>query len=337
MNSTAVDNIKPIAQEATKPEQSDAKRWLMFALKFAVSATLIYYLVSRANLPEIWKSVSSANLWLVIVSFLLHGIGYFSSSYRWKLLLKDQGFDVSVIYLLRSYAVAMFFNNLLPSTIGGDGYRAYDTAKCGVAKAKSFAIVIVERFLGMVALMVFAMLAFALATGIIAQTERLWVWASVIFILMLGGVWLLFFRKGEIGLPQKIFAIPGLSLVGKFIGKIGGAFAPFKGRTKVLGWTMLISLIFQLNVILHYYLISEALGLDITFDFFLVFIPISILIQTLPISINGIGVREGIYVSFLTEMLGKATIEQSLAFSWIAYGMILLLGVLGGVIYALRK
>lgn len=337
MTSTAVENIKPIARERSKPEQSDAKRWLMFVLKFAVSASLIYYLVSRANLPEIWKAVSSANLFLVIVSFLLHGIGYFASSYRWKLLLQDQGFDVSVMYLMRSYAVAMFFNNLLPSTIGGDGYRAYDTAKCGVPKAKSFAIVIVERFLGMVALMVFAMLAFALATGIIAQTDRLWVWSSVIFVVMLGGVWLLFFRKWEIGLPEKIIAIPGLSLVGKFISKIGGAFAPFKGRTRVLGWTVLISLVFQLNVILHYYLISEALGLDIAFNFFLVFIPISILIQTLPISINGIGVREGIYVSFLTEMLGKATIEQSLAFSWIAYGMILLLGVLGGVIYALRK
>jgi hypothetical protein len=95
--------------------------------------------------------------------------------------------------------------------------------------------------------------------------------------------------------------------------------------------------VFQLNVILHFYLISQALGLSIPFSYFLAFIPISILIQTLPVSINGIGVREGIYISFLTEMLGKATVEQSIAFSWIAYGMILLLGILGGVIYAFRK
>jgi len=309
----------------------------MIALKIAISAALIYYLLSQANLAAIWAAVTSASTTLIVLSFLLHGIGYFSSSYRWHLLLKDQGFDVPVRYLVRSYAVAMFFNNLLPSTIGGDGYRAYDTSKMGVPRAKALAIVIVERFLGMFALMIFAILAFALAAGMLSKTEGLWLWAVCIFAGMATGVWLLFFRGSSGELPAFVRRMPGGGILRKIFAKIQDAFAPFKGRRRVLAWTLAISMLFQLNVIFHYFLISEALGLNVGFHFYLVFIPLSIFIQTLPVSINGIGVREGIYVWFLTEMLGKATVEQSLAFAWIAYGMILLLGVFGGILYALRK
>jgi len=326
-------NIKTAPLEEKQPKS--AKNVIFTILKVMISAALIYYLVSRADVGKIWAAFTGANMSLIALSFMLHGIGYFSSSYRWHLLLKDQGWDIPVGYLVRSYAVAMFFNNLLPSTIGGDGYRAFDCAKAGVPKSKSLAIVLVERFLGMFALMMFAVVAFGLAAGMISRTEQLWIWAVAIFVVMSSGVWLLFFKGFDIGkLPVKL---PGASVINKVFGKIQDAFSPFKGRTRVLTWTMLISLGFQLNVIFHYYLISQALGLDIRFGYFLVFIPLSIFIQIIPISINGIGVREGIYVSFLTDMLGKASVEQSLAFSWIAYGMILLLGVLGGIIYATRK
>lgn len=333
----AIDDIAA-TPEAAQADGSTGKRVLMTAVKVAISAVLIYYLVRRAELSEIWVALNSANLGLVALSFMLHGIGYFASSHRWRLLLKDQQHDVPVLYLMRSYAVAMFFNNLLPSTIGGDGYRAYDTAKYGVPKATALATVIVERFLGMFALMIFAVVAFVLATSMISQTEGLWIWAAGICVVMAAGVWLIFFKgtSGD-GIREKIAKLPGGGILQKILAKIQDAFAPFEGRTAVLASTMVISLVFQLNVIFHYYLISEALGLNIEFNFFLVFIPISIFIQTLPISINGIGVREGIYVSFLTHMLGAATPAESIAFSWIAYGMILLLGILGGVIYAFRK
>jgi uncharacterized protein (TIRG00374 family) len=337
LQSASVDNVAGIPEELAAPRKKSAKARLLFLIKFVISASLIYYLLSKANLAEIWLAVENASLGLIFASFLLHGIGYYASSYRWQLLLRDQGYRVPVSYLVRSYAIAMFFNNLLPSTIGGDGYRAYDTARLDIPKGKALAIVIVERFLGLFALMIFAITAFIMAGGMIAQTENLWIWSVLIFLAMLAVVWGLFFRKSEFDWIAKLPRFPGAGIIIKFLTKIGDAFAPFKGRTGVLAVTLLISLGFQLNVIFHYYLIAQALNIDVGFSYFLVFIPISILIQTLPVSINGIGVREGIYVSFLTEMMGKATVEQSLAFSWIAYGMILLLGILGGVIYATRK
>ncbi|MFQ5709983.1 MAG: YbhN family protein, partial [bacterium] len=262
--------------------------------------------------------------------------GYFSSAYRWQLLIRAQGYEVSLGYLIRSYAVAMFFNNLLPSTIGGDGYRAYDTAKCNIPKLKALAVIVVERFLGMFALMAFAILALSLATELTTQIENLWIWSLLTFGAMLTVIWFIFFHSGKVPWLRKILDMPGMSLVNKQVMRITESFAPFRGKTKALAWSMALSLILQINVIFHYYLISEALGLSVPFVKFLVIIPLAMFIQMVPLSINGIGIRESFYVFFLTSIYG-APIAASLAFSWIAYGMILLLGVLGGVIYAFRK
>ncbi len=336
MKTAAVKNVEPNIEEEEQSQKRDSKSWLMMAIKIVISASLIIFLVNKTNLTEIWRSMKSANMLLIWLSFLLHGIGYFSSSYRWRLLLLAQGYDVSVGYLVRSYAVAMFFNNLLPSTIGGDGYRAYDTSKCNIPKLKALAIVIVERFLGLFALMVFAMLALALATELTTQIENLWIWSFLTFSAMLVAVWLIFFHSGKVPWLRKILNMPGMSIVNKLLMKITDSFAPFRRKTKALSWGLVLSLVLQINVIFHYYLISEALGLSIPFVKFLVIIPLSIFIQMVPVSINGIGLRESFYVFFLSTIYG-APIAAALAFSWIAYGMILLLGIFGGVIYAFRK
>ncbi len=323
--------LKPEPQGA-----SSAKSWLKTGIKVAVSASLIAYLLSQTELAAIGAAMKSANPWLIFLSFLLHGIGYFSSSYRWQLLLEAQGFRVPVMYLVRSYAIAMFFNNLLPSTIGGDGYRAYDTARCNIPNMKALAIVIVERFLGLFALMFFALLALALATELTTQIENLWLWSIVTFALMLAAVWLVFSRSARIPFADRLLKLPGMSLVDKLVRKITHAFEPFKGKTRALTWSMLLSLLLQFNVIFHYYLISEALGLSIPLVKFLVIIPLSMFVQMIPLSINGIGIRESFYVFFLSKIYG-VPIADALAFSWIAYGMVLALGILGGVIYVLRR
>ena len=334
MNTTPAETIQPIAHPAIAGAGS--KRWVLTGFKVLVSAFLIYYLVRQTELGKISAALASANLGLIALSFLLHGIGYFSSSYRWRILLRAQGFEVPVGYLVRSYAIAMFFNNLLPSTIGGDGYRAYDTSKRGIPKLRALAIVVVERFLGLFALLFFAIVALAVATELTTQIENLWVWSLLTLVFMAGIVWFIFFKGDGSLLPATVWRLPGMSLVKKQTAKMLDAFKPFQGKTTALAGAMVLSLLLQLNVIVHYYLISEALDLGIPLVKYLVIIPLSMFIQMVPISINGIGLRESFYVFFLTTIYG-APIAAALAFSWIAYGMILLLGILGGVIYAFRK
>jgi uncharacterized membrane protein YbhN (UPF0104 family) len=95
-----------------------------------------------------------------------------------------------------------------------------------------------------------------------------------------------------------------------------------------------LSLLLQMNVIVHFIIIALAMGLDIPIIAMFVIIPVATVVMMLPVSINGIGLREAVFVLFF-GMFGLAG-DQSIAFAWIAYGFVLAQGLLGGLVFAGR-
>jgi len=113
------------------------------------------------------------------------------------------------------------------------------------------------------------------------------------------------------------------------------AFLAFQGKTGVLIRALMWSVLLQANVVLHYYLISEALGLGIPPISFFLIVPLATFVMMLPISINGIGVRESTFVFFFGAFAVSSA--AAIAFSWIVYGMVVIQGLLGGIVYTLRR
>ena len=311
------------------------KKIAVTGFKFTVSVLLVYYVLSKTNLSQIWISVKGTNIVVLLLSFSLHAVGYYASAYRWKILLAAHNKKLSVSYLVQSYAVAMYFNNILPSTIGGDIVRAYDTWRAGFPKGKSITVVIVERFLGLLALIVFAVVAIFIATDITEKIPNLSYWVITVFVLMVLMTVFVFVNQKVITKIGKIFELPGLKLFWKLGKKFADAFKEFRGKNKHLFWAIVLSLVLQINVIVHYWLISEALGMNIPLIKFLFVIPIALFVMMVPVSINAIGLREYLFLFFLVPY--GATAAECVAFSWLAYGMILLLGLFGGVILSFRK
>ena len=100
---------------------------------------------------------------------------------------------------------------------------------------------------------------------------------------------------------------------------------------KVLFWGVIL----QLNVIIHYYLIGLALGLSIPFIDYFFIISILLIVLSIPASINGLGVREGVLIKFFSFY--KLTDAMAISFSFIDVIFNLILGVIGGIIYVMRK
>ena len=96
---------------------------------------------------------------------------------------------------------------------------------------------------------------------------------------MAAGVYMIFFHSGKAPFLRKILDLPAMAIINKQVMKITDSFASFRGKTRALTWGMALSLLLQFNVIFHYYLISEALGLSIPLVKFLVIIPLSMFIQ----------------------------------------------------------
>lgn len=304
-------------------------------LKILISTVLIYWILRGTNFKEIFLAIGSANFFLVAVSFSLHFIGFYVSAIRWKLLLQAQGVETKIGYLIKSYIVSTFFNNLLPSIIGGDTIRAYDSYKAGKSKSGAVAVVFVDRFLGLFALMVFALITVFLASDITSRIPYLFLWVVLGFLLMALVIWIIFFpSKKLLGFVSKI-KIPFSAKLQRILEKIIEAFWTFKGQKKVLFKALGLSFILHANVITYYFVISASLNFSVPYYYFFLIVPLSIFIMMLPISINGIGLRENTFFFFLSVF--AVSKPEAIAFAWIEYGMIITLGVIGGIVYALRK
>jgi uncharacterized protein (TIRG00374 family) len=311
------------------------RRLVITAAKLLVSTTLIVWLLRRTDVGEILTAVGSADIGLLFLAYLMVILGHFFSVFRWRTLLHAQGYDASVWYLLKGFLVAMFFNNFLPSTIGGDVSRAYDSWKVGRSKGKALAVVFVDRFLGLFALLVLALIAVSLSNDVAAGLPLLQVWLVPAGLAMATVIWFIFAPNQQLASFIKRAAFSVSQRAGNFVDKGLSAFFSLEGKKGALLKALLLSLLLQLNVVLHYYVIAEALGLGVPLlDFFLL-VPVSALIMIIPISINGIGIRENVF-AFLLGGVGVAT-SDSVALAWIAYGFAVVQGTIGGIIYDLRR
>ena len=318
-------------QQGMISSASTPRRGLVVCIKVVISALLLTIVLRSANLGEIWAAVRGADLLLLVVAFSLHLVGFMVSAYRWRMLLRTSGADCSIRFLFESYIVGVFFSNFLPSTIGGDVYRAYDSSRLGQGKSNAIAVVVLDRFLGLLSLMLFALLALLAGNQLTERIPLLFVWVSLGTLGILAFVWVSFMPPHW--LPQVIskLKVP----FGDKVRRLLEAFLEFKGHRAVLVKALGLSLLLQANVVLHYYLIAQAMNLAIPLSNFFLIIPVATLIMMLPISVNGIGLRENVFVFFFAPF--AIAQSQAIAFPWIAYGMVVVLGVAGGVLYVLRK
>ena len=113
------------------------------------------------------------------------------------------------------------------------------------------------------------------------------------------------------------------------------ALRSFAQRRQALVSALVLSIALQTNVIVYHWLVAGAFGLDVPLHVFFLIIPVAIAVMMLPISINGIGVRESIFVLLLgTQGVSQ---EEGLAYAWLVYAFLLIQGLIGGVVFALRS
>jgi uncharacterized protein (TIRG00374 family) len=306
------------------------------AVKALASAGLLYWVLRGTDLGEVTRALAAANVSLLVVAFGMCFVGYFLSVTRWGVLLSAQGVPVRKRKLVHTYLVAMFFNNFLPSTIGGDAYRAYESWRWGSSKSGALAVVFVDRFLGLVALVLFALGASAVWQGI-SGVVRLPTWTIALAAAgMVGVVWAIFFTPAlTLGRQLERTGLPGSKFVAGIVGRVKDAFQDFRGRRDALAKAMFLSLALQTNVVLYYYVMARALGFDVGLPPFFLIIPLSIFAMLIPISINGIGIRENAF-AFFFALFGVAKAE-SVALAFVDYGLLLLQGAVGAIAYALRE
>jgi len=312
------------------------KRDLFFLLlKIVFSFSLIVLIVlKKAPLREIGNSLKEARLWWIGLSFSLHSFGLLISAIRWQILIKAQGDQASLGYLAKSYLAGNFFNLFLPTRFGGDVVRVWDGSKPSKSLLKSTAIVLVERLTGIIVLLCFALGVSLFRLDMARELPVIWI-SLTVGLLGLAAILSFFlpFSARLIGLlPERGM----LSRIKKKIFEFREIILIYRDKKTALFKALFWAFLLQVNVILHYYFVGKALSLNIPFFDYFIFIPIVLLILTIPVTINGLGLREFLYISVFA-LYGIAS-SGAVSFSFIAdIAFALIIGIVGGIIYAFRR
>src|SRR6266542_2746541 len=162
-------------------EASSARRYVLLALKITISIVLLVVLFWKIDGARLWELARHASVVWLVVALGIYAINVFVSIWRWRLLLVAQHVHVRPRWLLGSFLVASFFNNFLPSNIGGDVIRISDTAKPARSKTLAATIVLTDRGLGLMALVFVAALGASASSAVHSAALPIWpiwLWAG---------------------------------------------------------------------------------------------------------------------------------------------------------------
>lgn len=309
--------------------QPNLKKKFLNLLKVVVSVGglgFIFYKVPFASVCSHWTE--QALPWIGII-LLCTIFSMAIQANRWRCLLLDEGKKISFKTFYAYIALGYFFNNLLPSGFGGDAVKTVAFGKRFGNTANSVAAVVISRVMGLLAMFLcfFAMLPFvitrlqipAIYTGAVCGV------ALLCILIITAGLF-----SDKIKIPESIGnKIP-------FLLKLQNAFSIYRGYKKAFILSGFDSIWLQISSIIIHYAYFQAVGSPVDLATITIFMTITITVSMLPISINGIGLRESVNVSLFTGLLGIPA-DIVLAAALIGYIPMVFQAVQGAVAFAFLK
>lgn len=313
------------------------KKTLSKTIRWVLTLLLIVYAIYKAGLfDEVGRgkfvdTLNEVRVIFVVLSILILFVLNLSSSIKWYMLLKSRGIQIKLWRVYAFYNIGRFFNLILPTSLGGDVVRVYQLGKYTGKNHTAAASVIVERFTGMLTLMVIAIIAVVLNLKLFSQA-----WLSIALmsgVVFISGLAWLIFDKNSIVLFQKILG-PKIKIINKIFAKIEKIRKPifeFRNDKKAIFWAMTNSLIFQLLAVVNVWLSALAFGDELTFISLLVAVPVILFIMNIPFSMGGIGLMEFAYV-FTLPLFG-ASASLALSTVLLIRAKSILDSIFGGIFY----
>jgi glycosyltransferase 2 family protein len=330
-----------------QPQTPASRRYIVTAVKLVVSIALLAFLLSRIDTARLWANARQASIPWLAIALAVYLSTVLCSVWRWWLLLEAQDVDVAPRQLFNSYLVALFFNNLLPSNIGGDVVRISDTARLARSKTLATTVVLLDRVMGVMALVLVAACGATLvATRSVVGHAAVPLWPSWFWANLPSWFWAVFVAGAAATTPALV-APAGVGRllqplttfhpewVGGRISSLTITLERFKEHPAALVSCFAGAIFVQVGTVGFYLAVAHALHLNIAASDLAVIVPVSGVIQMVPISFGGLGVREWAFSIYLSGA-GLAP-ESALLLSLSATALIMLFSLSGLAIYVGRK
>lgn len=344
--------------ESSQISRIQRKRLWPWGVRLVVGLALLGFVFSRGvSLARVVEIIREANPWRLGLALGVAVVGELLTAYKWSVLVRAIGGMLPPLVGIRASFIGMFYNNFLPGSVGGDIVRVLMISRYAGGKARAVASTFMQRNTGLAGLFAFGIPAAFLwpmrvelplgmevpeGAGWLLDTRFWLVGAAVGYC---GVNMALFSRRvygGLWGLLQKLARLDGAGegsettlrkvgmLVRYLLEKLRRFHTELHGFRFWLGVPLLISVLTQLVDIFMVWNLAEGLDLGVPFYVFLGVVPVVTLANLVPVTVNGIGLREAMYVALLAAGAGVGG-DRAVALSLMHFGVIITLAAVGGL------
>jgi uncharacterized membrane protein YbhN (UPF0104 family) len=302
--------------------------WLV--VRLGISAALIAWLLHRVDVRVVVGQIGAIGFANVLTILALQFLNTGLKSYKWQRLLAADGIHLSHATAFASYLVSTFFSLFLPTAIGGDAVRAVDVARRsgrGMATATS---VVADRVLGFAAIGLVGLSSLAAGSAAILAPGLRWSGAVLYAGVLVASAAL--FTGWPLGILERL-GFARLPRLDQLMRSAARSLDAYRRSGRLFELTAL-SVAAQVIVVIAVYVIGRSLAISVPLSYFFVIVPLIGLVESVPVSIYGIGLRDVSYV----YLLGLVGVPQalSLSLSVLYVFMTVIYALFGGAVFALR-
>lgn len=304
-----------------------AKRRGRLLLKLAVTVAIIAALVAKIDFADVADILFALNPSIILAAVLLHSGAFVFGAARWWLLFRQVDVDRAPFSsIVPGYYIGLLFNNVLPSSMGGDIVRTLHLSLRGLDAKALAGSAIIDRAIGLAATLVLGCVGLALTPDVgLRPMDKLFIGLAAIAAPLAG---LFFFSEKFRQLMEWLARRYQHTKVRAFLLDTIWVCHSYRTLIPAMFRAGLLTLLVQALVIFVYYLLGNAVGINISLATYFALVPVVFLLSSIPVSVGGLGVREGALVVLLSTAGVDGHTAAALS---IAYLVVLWLSSLPGV------
>jgi uncharacterized membrane protein YbhN (UPF0104 family) len=275
-----------------------AKKILFLSLKLIVSSVLLYIVFSRTGVRQVFSLLKDIHFSAFFSAVLLYIIAQLFSTVRWKLFLPE---TLGIKKLFSLYLIGSFFNTVLPGLIGGDAVKAFYLYRATGKSSLAVASIFMDRYIGLVMLIIICSFAFPFGYSYFHNSPISWAFPFTVLVFVIISFLIFGFRFGK-----RV----------KILSEFYDYFHSYRNQKGIILKALLMSGFVHLSGFFAVYILALGLGIYIPFLACLIFVPLIVMFAAVPISISGIGIREGAFVLFFGLIGIRQDFATALSLSW---------------------
>lgn len=309
-------------------KQSGSRRWVIFA-KLAFGIALMAALIMRVDVSALLQKIADVDIFYLTLMFIIPHLMIGINTFKWQIFLRELGLRLNFNKLFGLYLIATFFNNFLPTMVGGDAVRAYalgrDTQDASSVTAATF----MERLVGLAGLV--SLVPLVLFSSIVTdQFPVVWLLAPASLLgFALASVMLLSSKFDP--LWRRLRSIQKLAHLLEFLARTRKAVYRAAQSLRILLATYLLSLLFYVGAASAVWAAAMSLGANVNIGYLMATVPLVLVAGMLPVSLNGLGITEAGFALFL--QLAGVPLVDAVGVGLLLRARLLVTGLFGGLLF----